>query len=147
MITENIRLIMVVTGALTAAVGLGCFLFPRSVFRLFFGVEEAGGAATLVTRHWGWMGFLIGALVLHAAFVPGLRVPAVVVAALEKIVFAGLVFLGPVKNSGIARWAAAGDIFMACYICFTSLGLVTIMPNLYDHRKSETRPGVMRTLA
>ncbi len=112
MITKNIEFIMLVTGALTAAAGIGGFLFPRSLFRLFFGVEESGEASTLVTRHWGWLGFLIGALVVHAAFVPGLRVPVVLVATLEKIVFAGLVFLGPFRRSGFAKWAAAGDSFM-----------------------------------
>ena len=44
MITENIGAILVVTGALTTAAGLGGFLLPRSLFQLFFGVEEAGEA-------------------------------------------------------------------------------------------------------
>ena len=65
-----------------------------------------------MTRHWGWLGFLIGALVVYAAFDPGLRVQVVVAAALKKIVFAGLVFPGSLKKSGLARWAAAGDSFM-----------------------------------
>jgi hypothetical protein len=120
-ITENIKLILVVTGVLTTAAGLGGFLLPRSLFRLFFGVEEAGEAVTLLTRHWGWLGFLIGALVVYAAFDPGLRVPVVVAAALEKIVFAGLVLLGPLKKSGLARWAAAGDSFMVLlYVLYLS---------------------------
>jgi len=113
MITENIRLILVVTGAMTFAVGIGCFLFPRNLLQLFFCVAEIGVEMTLVSRHWGLLGSLLGALLLYAAFDPGLRVPVVVAAIVEKIIFAGLVFLGPLKKSGLAKWAAVGDSFMA----------------------------------
>jgi hypothetical protein len=122
MVTENIGPILVVTGALTAAASLGGFLWPRSLFQLFFGAAASGEATTLVTRHWGWLGFLIGALMVYAAFAPGLRVPVVVVAALEKTVFAGLVFSGPFRKSGLARWAAAGDSFMVLIYVLYLLG-------------------------
>jgi hypothetical protein len=113
MITRSIRPILVATGALTAADGIGGFLFPRNLFRLFFGVEASGEAVTLVTRHWAWLGFLLGALLVYAAFDLSLRFSVVVAATLEKIIFAGLVFTSLPNKSGIAKCVAAGDSFMA----------------------------------
>ncbi len=112
MISEHIQVILVVTGAMTAGAGMGGFLFPRQVFRLFFGGGELEGALTLVARHWGWLGFLVGALLIWAGIDPRIRIAGIVVGALEKIVFAGLVFLGPLKKPGLAPWAAAGDSLM-----------------------------------
>jgi hypothetical protein len=120
MITENIQLILVVTGGMTTG-AIGFFLFPRFLLQRVFGVEEIGQALTLVTRHWGLLLSLLGALLVYAAFEPGLRVSVMAVAAIEKIVFAGLVFWGPLKKSGIARCAAAGDGLMALlYVLYLS---------------------------
>jgi hypothetical protein len=113
MITDNIRLILVVTGALTFIAIIGFFLFPRHSLQRVFGFEEISPALTRVTRSSALVGSLVGALLVYAAFEPGLRGPVMVAATIEKIVFAGSVFLGPLKKSGIARWAAAGDSFMA----------------------------------
>lgn len=117
MITENIRLILVVTGAMTIG-AIGFFLFPRLLLQRAFGVEEIGPALTVVTRHWGLLLALMGALLVYAAFAPGLRGPVVVAATIEKIIFAGLVFLGPLKKFGIAKWAAVGDSCMALLYVF-----------------------------
>jgi hypothetical protein len=65
------------------------------------------------TKSSGLAGSLIGALLVYAAFEPGLMVPVVIAGTIEKVVFAGLVFLGPLKKFGIAKWAATGDSFMA----------------------------------
>lgn len=120
MITENIQLILVVTGGMTACT-IGFFLFPRFFLQRVFGIEEIGLALTLVTRHWGLLLSLLGALLVCAAFTPSLRVSVMVVATIEKVVFAGLVFWGPLKISGIAKFAAAGDSVMALlYVLFLS---------------------------
>jgi hypothetical protein len=110
-ITANIQLILGITGALTAGAA-GFFLFPRSLLQSLFGLEEIGQELTLMTRLLGLFLFLIGALLVNAAFDPGLRLSVVVAASLEKIVFAWLAFGGPLKKSGIARLAATGDSFM-----------------------------------
>lgn len=121
MITENIRLILVVTGALTTGT-VGFFLLPRLLLQRVFGVEEIGPALTLVTRHWGLLLSLMGALLVYAAFEPGLRGPVMVVAFIEKIIFAGLVFFGPLKKFAIAKWAAVADSLMALSYGFYLLG-------------------------
>ena len=120
MITENIQLILVVTGGMTTGT-IGFFLFPRFLLQRVFGVEEIGLTMTLVTRHWGLLLSLLGALLVYAAFEPGLRVAVMVVAIIEKIVFAGLVFWGPLKKPCIAKFAAAGDSLMALlYVLYLS---------------------------
>lgn len=111
MITENIQLILVITGAMTAGAA-GFFVFPRSLLQRLFGLEEIGQELTLVTRLLGLFLFLIGALLVNAGFDPGLRTSIVLAAITEKIVFAGLAFWGPLKKSGIAKLAATGDSFM-----------------------------------
>jgi hypothetical protein len=121
MITENIRLILMVTGALTTGT-VGFFLLPRLLIQRVFGVEEIGPALTLVIRHWGLLLSLMGALLVYAAFEPSLRGPVMVAATIEKIIFAGLVFLGPLKKFAIAKWAAVADSLMALSYGFYLLG-------------------------
>ena len=113
MISANIRLILIVTGALTTAATIGFFLLPRNLIRRVFRREEISPRLLLVTRSSGMFGALVGALLIYAAFDPRLRVPAVIVAIVEKVIFAGAVFLGPLKKFSMVKWAAAGDSFMA----------------------------------
>jgi hypothetical protein len=120
MITENIQLILVTTGMLTTG-AIGFFLFPRLLLQRAFAVEEPDPALTMVTRHWGLLLSLLGALLVYAASEPGLRVSVMVVATIEKVAFAWLVFWGPLKKSGLARGAAAADSLMALlYVLFLS---------------------------
>jgi hypothetical protein len=113
MITEHIQPILVVTGVMTFTATIGFFLFPRNLLRRVFGIEEIGLALILATMSSGLTGSLVGALLIYAAFDYRLRVSAIAVAIIEKIIFAGVVFLGPLKKFGIAKWAAVGDSFMA----------------------------------
>jgi hypothetical protein len=49
-----------------------------------FGVEKIGLELALVTRHWGLLLSLLGALLVYAAFKPGLRVSVMVVGGTSK---------------------------------------------------------------
>jgi len=70
-------------------------------------------------RHWGLLIFLVGALLVYSAYDPSTRDPVLVVASLEKIAFAGLVFFGPVNRTSVAAFAAAGDTaFVMLYIAY-----------------------------
>jgi hypothetical protein len=113
MITENIQPILMVTGAMTAGATIGFFLFPRSLLQRVFRVKEPGPALTLVTMSLGLAGSLVGALLVWAAFAPSVRVPVVLLALSEKVIFAGSVFLGRLKKFGLVKVAAVGDSFMA----------------------------------
>ncbi len=122
MVTENIQIILVVTGVLTFAATVGFFIFPSYLLHRVFRLEEVSPALMWVTKSSGLIGSLIGALLVYAAFDSGLRVPAVIAGTIEKVVFAGLVFLGPLKKFDLAKWAVVGDSFMALLYVLYLLG-------------------------
>lgn len=119
MITEHIQLIMVIIGLMTMG-SLVFFLAPGFLGEHLLGISEISPGVILLTRHWAFLVFLVGAFLCYAAFVPPCRFPALLMASLEKIVFAGLVFRGPFKTSRPAQLAAAGDGVLA-FICLACL--------------------------
>ena len=74
MITTYIDFILLVTGLMTT-LAIAMFFAPRRGLRLLFGDERAEQGALFVARHWGLLVALIGALLVTAAYEPGLRVP------------------------------------------------------------------------
>jgi hypothetical protein len=60
------------------------FPSPFSVTRQVFGEVPSGPVSLVVARHWGLLLFCVGALLVYAAFHPALRVPAMVLASVEK---------------------------------------------------------------
>jgi hypothetical protein len=122
MITENIQLIMVIIGFMTMG-SLVFFLAPGVLGKRLLGITEISPGLILLTRHWAFLVSLVGAFLVYAVFDPPCRVPALLMAILEKIVFAGLVFQGPFKTSWPARLAAAGDGVLAliCLACLAGL--------------------------
>jgi len=60
------------------------FVAPAPILRMIFGATGEIGLA--VARHWGLLIFLVGALLIYAAFHPWVRGPAMVVAVIEKAV-------------------------------------------------------------
>jgi hypothetical protein len=122
MITGHIQLIMVIIGLMTMG-SLVFFLAPGVLGRRLLGIAEVGPGMILLTRHWAFLVFLVGVFLVYAAFDPPCRFPALIIAILEKIAFAGLVFLGPFKTSRPAQLAAAGDSFLAllCLACLAGL--------------------------
>jgi hypothetical protein len=122
MITEHIQLIMVIIGLMTMG-SLVFFLAPGVLGKRLLGITEISPGLILLARHWAFLVSLVGAFLVYAAFDPPCRFPALLMAILEKIVFAGLVFLGPFKTSRPAQLAAAGDSFLAllCLACLVGL--------------------------
>jgi len=94
-LSTNIQWIMLVTGALTCTMLLAAFA-PRAVMQRTFGEDVESPAALLVVRSWGSLIGLVGALLIVGAFQPAVRPAALLVAALSKLVFVGLVLVhGP----------------------------------------------------
>jgi hypothetical protein len=114
------RLIMLIVGLLTAG-SFVFFLAPGRFAASVLGRDELSPALLLLTRHWAFLVFLIGAFLISAAFIPAWRLPALAITFLEKISFAILVFLVPFKNPR-ARLAALGDglLALACLACLFS---------------------------
>jgi hypothetical protein len=122
MITPNIQLTMVIIGLMTMG-SLVFFLAPGVLCKRLLGITEISPGLILLVRHWAFLVSLVGVFLVYAAFDPPCRFPALLIAILEKIVFAGLVFQGPFKTSRPAQLAAAGDSFLAlvCLACLVGL--------------------------
>jgi hypothetical protein len=122
MITDNIQLIMVLIGLMTMG-SLVFFLAPGVLGTRLLDMTEISPGLILLARHWAFLVFLVGAFLVYAAFDPPCRFPALLMAILEKTVFAGLVFLGPFKNFRPAQLAAVGDGVLAliCLACLVGL--------------------------
>ena len=118
MIAEYIQLILLVSGVATMG-PIVQFFAPRAILKLMYDVNTSEPTTLLLARHWGLLIFLIGALLVYSAYDPSTRDPVLVVASLEKIAFAGLVFFGPVNRTPVATFAAAGDTsFAILYVAY-----------------------------
>jgi len=122
MITAHIETILIVTGLATALTIVQC-LAPRRMLRFAFGFETPNPIALLIASHWGLLIFLIGALLVYAAFQPSVRVPAMVIAAVEKLFFAGLVFCGDTPRTGRLKALAGTDAGIAVLYVMYLAGL------------------------
>jgi hypothetical protein len=108
MITTHIETILVVTGLVTSLVIVMC-VAPRLMLKFAFGLEAPPPVTLLIARHWGLMIFLIGVLLVYAAFQPSVRVPAMVIGAVEKFCSAGLVFFGDMPKTARVKPMAVVD--------------------------------------
>lgn len=112
MIGAHIELILIITGVLTA-IALIQFIAPAPVLRMIFGKAPTDEVGLAVARHWGLLTFLVGALLVYAAFHPSVRVPAMVVAVIEKAVLGLGVFGTSLRTHPAAAAAATGDCLIA----------------------------------
>lgn len=89
-IIANIKWIMLVSGTLTFTM-IYAAIDPEGALRSNFGETLDGPLALLLTRNWGALIALVGAMLVYGAFDPGSRRLALGVAVLSKAVFIGLV--------------------------------------------------------
>jgi hypothetical protein len=108
----HIDIILIVTGALTAAALLQ-FFAPVPVLRMIYGDAPADEVSLVLARHWGLLIFLIGVLLIYAAFLPAVRTPATLLAAIEKIALGVGVFGTSLRKHPVAVAIAAGDSLIA----------------------------------
>jgi hypothetical protein len=112
MIGASIEIILIVTGALTA-LALLQFIAPSAVLRMVCGAEPADLVSTALARHWGLLIFLIGILLIYAAFHPAVRDPVMVVAIVEKFALGAGVFGTSLRKYPVLVAIAAGDSVIA----------------------------------
>lgn len=112
MIGAHIDIILIVTGALTA-VALLQFIAPVPMLRMIYGDAPTDEISLALARHWGLLIFLIGVLLIYAAFHPAVRNPATLLAALEKIALGVGVFGTSLRKHPVAALIAAGDSLIA----------------------------------
>ena len=111
MIGAHIEIILIVTGA-TTAMALAQFIAPASISRLIYGAVPTEVVGIALIRHWGLLVFLVGILLIYAAFHPALRAPVTVVAAVEKTAFSLGIFGTSLRRHPIAAGIAVGDILI-----------------------------------
>jgi len=121
MIGAHIELILIVTGALTA-IALLQFIAPASILRMIFGEATTDNVNLAVARHWGLLIFLVGALLVYAAFHPSVRGPVMVVAVIEKAALGLGVFGTSLRTHPVAVAIAAGDSLIALIYVFYLAG-------------------------
>jgi hypothetical protein len=112
MIGAHIELILVITGAITA-IALLQFIAPAPVLRMIYGKAPTDEVGLAVARHWGLLVFLVGALLIYAAFYPSIRKPVMVIAVIEKAALGLGVFGTSLRSHLGAVAAAAGDSLIA----------------------------------
>ncbi|MGO9567328.1 MAG: hypothetical protein ACLP5H_07300 [Desulfomonilaceae bacterium] len=122
MVNAHIETILLVTGLATALAIVQC-VAPRPILRFAFGVEKPQPVTLLMASHWGLLVFLIGALLVYAAFQPSIRVPAMVIGAVEKLFFAGLVFFGEMPGTARVKALAVADTGIAILYLMYFAGL------------------------
>ncbi|MGO9117422.1 MAG: hypothetical protein ACLQPD_07380 [Desulfomonilaceae bacterium] len=122
MINAHIETILVVTGVATALAIVLC-VAPRSILRFAFGIETLQPVTLLMASHWGLLIFLIGALLVYAAFQRSVRVPSMIVGTVEKLFFAGLVFFGEMPRTARIKAFAVIDTGIAVLYLMYFAGL------------------------
>src|SRR5260370_27217039 len=86
MLAAQIEWILLITGLATAG-ALVLFLAPVTMLKMLYGQAPSDVRSLLIVRHWGLLIFLVGALLVYAAYHAEIRVPTMVVAIVEKAAF------------------------------------------------------------
>jgi hypothetical protein len=103
---------MLVSGLLTCTM-LHAVLAPQRALRSAFGETAEGAAVEIVTRNWGALIVLVGAMLIYGAFRPAVRPLVLVVAGVSKLTFIALVLAqGSRYLGGQAGIAVAVDTVM-----------------------------------
>lgn len=117
-VAAYIEPILLVSGIVTAGAGLA-FVAPRAVARLLFGAEISENAGVLVVRHWGLLVFLMGCLIVYAAYHPLSRAPILVAVSAEKAILIALFAIGEVRwTLGMRVIAVVDGLFTLLYVAY-----------------------------
>src|SRR5437899_12959341 len=112
MLAAEIELILLITGLATAG-ALVLFLAPVPMMKMLFGQAPADALSILIARHWGLLVFLVGALLVYAAYHAEIRVPTLTVAIVEKAAIALGMILSPFSRRPEVLVMAVADAGMA----------------------------------
>ena len=112
MFAAHIEWILLLTGLATAG-ALVLFLAPVTVMKRLFGQAPSDSLSLLIVRHWGLLICLVGILLIYAAYHAEVRVPTLIVAVVEKAVFALGMFLSPFRRRAAVLVMALADASMA----------------------------------
>jgi hypothetical protein len=122
MLAAHTEWILLITGLATAGAVL-LFLAPVTMMRMLFGQVPSDALNLLIARHWGLLVFLVGTLLIYAAHHAEARVPTLMVAIVEKAVFALGTFLSPFRSRPAVLLMALADAGMAAVYVMYLTGL------------------------
>ena len=91
-IVASIKWLMLVSGVLTCTMFYAA-VAPEAALTSNFGETLEGPVAEIVVRNWGALIGLVGAMLIYGAYRPASRSLTLVVAAVSKLTFVGLVLL------------------------------------------------------
>jgi hypothetical protein len=89
-LVTNMKWIMVVSGALTCTM-LYAAIAPAAAMQSTFGEALSGPLADVIVRNWAALIVIVGAMLIYGAFDRTSRPPILMIAALGKLVFIGLI--------------------------------------------------------
>ena len=92
LLVDNMQWVLLVCGLLTLSMIQAVFA-PRATMRAYFGEAPDSKAADLLMRNWGMLVAAGGALLVYAAFTPGVRPVALAFVGLTKLSFITLVLM------------------------------------------------------
>jgi hypothetical protein len=122
MLDAQIVPILLLTGSATTCAFV-MFLAPSTMTKMLFGNASSNTSSILIARHWGLLIFLVGALLIYAAYHQEIRIPTLVIAIVEKTTFALGVFISPLRRSRTAFVVALADASMAIVYAVYLIGL------------------------
>ncbi|HEV3439781.1 MAG TPA: hypothetical protein VG122_20615 [Gemmata sp.] len=122
MLAAQIELILLLTGLATSGAFL-MFLAPATMMKLLFGKVSSDTLSLLIARHWGLLVFLIGILLIYAAYHAEIRVPTLIVAIVEKVAFSFGVFVSSFRRCPAVLVVALADTGMAALYLMYLAGL------------------------
>ena len=89
-IITNIKWIMLIAGLLTCTMILAV-IAPETALISMFGEALTEPLAQVIVRSWGFLIFLMGALLIYGAYKPEYRNLVIVITSISKIVFIALI--------------------------------------------------------
>jgi hypothetical protein len=118
----HIELILLITGLATAGV-LVVFLAPVAMLKVVFGQAPSDALGLFIARYWGLMVFLVGALLIYAAYHAEVRFPVLIVAIVEKIALVLGLLLSPFRQRPTVLAMALADFGMSAVYAMYLVGL------------------------
>ena len=112
MTAAHVELILLITGLATAG-ALALVVAPVPMMKAVFGKSPTDPLGLIIARHWALLIFLVGGMIVYAAYRPEIRVPTLIVAVVEKAAFAAAMLLSPLRRRPAVMVMALADAGMA----------------------------------
>jgi hypothetical protein len=122
MLAARIDWILLITGLATAG-AVALFLAPVLMTKILFGQSPSDALSLVIVRHWGLLVGLVGALLIYAANHAEVRLPAMLVAIVEKAAIALGLLVSPFRRRPAVLIIAVSDAGMAAVYIMYLIGL------------------------